>query len=171
MSRESRKPPAKGKKTAKSDPSTRGRAGRGAGKTGPASKGTGRTRQRARPALTGRAAILALVVCVIALSLAYPLREYVMQRAQLAQLQEEREHMEDSVQELEQRSSELSQEEYVEREARTRLHYQYPDEVAYIVVRPDADIDADAEGEPAEPWFSQLWRSVEEADDPRPHAD
>lgn len=171
MSRESRKPPAKGKKAAKSDPSTRGRAGRGAGRTGSASKGTGRTRQRARPALTGRAAILALVVCVIALSLAYPLREYVMQRAQLAQLQEEREHMEDSVRELEQRSSELSQEEYVEREARTRLHYQYPDEIAYIVVRQDADIDADAEGEPDEPWFSQLWRSVEEADDPRPHAD
>ena len=134
-------------------------------------KGAGRTRQRVRPALTGRAAILALVVCVIALSLAYPLREYVVQRAQIAQLQEERAHIEENVEDLEQRSSELSQEEYVEREARTRLHYQYPGETAYIVVRPDADADADAEGEPEEPWFSQLWRSVEEADDPSLHTD
>lgn len=108
---------------------------------------------------------------MIALSLAYPLREYVIQRAQVAQLQEERARMEENVEDLEQRATELSEDEYVEREARTRLHYQYPDETAYIVIRPDADADAEAEGEPEEPWFSQLWRSVEEADDPRPHAD
>ncbi|QRN81813.1 MAG: septum formation initiator family protein, partial [Nocardiopsis sp. BM-2018] len=47
--------------------------------------------------LTSRAAILALVVCAIALSLAYPLREYVMQQAQIAQLQDERARMEENV--------------------------------------------------------------------------
>jgi hypothetical protein len=30
--------------------------------------------------LTGRAAVLAVVICAIALSLAYPIREYVNQR-------------------------------------------------------------------------------------------
>lgn len=117
--------------------------------------------------LTSRAAILALVVCGIALTLAYPLREYVAQRAQVAQLQEERERMEDNVAHLEQRAEELSEDEYVEREARARLHYQYPEETAYIVVRPEDESGTEYEGEPDEPWFTTLWNSVEEADDPR----
>ena len=43
-------------------------------------------RQKTPPAapratrLTGRAAVLAVVICAIALSLAYPIREYVNQR-------------------------------------------------------------------------------------------
>ncbi|MFE3461921.1 septum formation initiator family protein [Nocardiopsis aegyptia] len=125
----------------------------------------GRT-PRVRPTLTSRAAILALVVCVIALSLAYPLREYILQRAQIAQLQEERARMEDSVSELREREAALGEDEYVEQEARTRLHYQYPGETAYIVIRPDTDADAEAEAAPTEPWFTALWRSVDEADSP-----
>lgn len=117
--------------------------------------------------LTSRAAILAVVVCGIALTLAYPLREYVAQRAQVAQLQEERERMEDNVAHLEQRAEELSEDEYVEREARARLHYQYPEETAYIVVRPEDESDAEEEDESEEPWFSTLWGSVGEADNPR----
>ncbi|WP_160050642.1 MULTISPECIES: septum formation initiator family protein [unclassified Nocardiopsis] len=118
--------------------------------------------------LTSRAAILALVVCVIALSLAYPLREYVAQRAQIAELRQERERMEESVGRLRQREEELSRDSYVEREARARLHYQYPDEIAYIVIRPDAEGDAEDEDGPRQPWFLTLWRSVQEADSPPP---
>ncbi|WP_150246207.1 FtsB family cell division protein [Nocardiopsis quinghaiensis] len=118
--------------------------------------------------LTSRAAILALVVCVIALSLAYPLREYVAQRAHIAQLQEEQARMEESVRELREREEELSQESYVEREARVRLHYQYPGETTYIIARPDAEDDAETDTGPSEPWFTSLWRSVEEADSPPP---
>jgi len=41
----------------------------------------------ARPTrLTGRAALLAVVICAIALSLAYPVREYIAQRQQIDQL-------------------------------------------------------------------------------------
>ncbi|MFL1432277.1 MULTISPECIES: FtsB family cell division protein [unclassified Nocardiopsis] len=116
--------------------------------------------------LTSRAAILALVVCVIALSLAYPLREYVAQRAQIAQLQEERARMEENVRDLRSREEALGTDDYVEREARLRLHYQYPGETAYIVVRPEAEDDPGAEAGPGEPWFAALWRSVREADDP-----
>ena len=36
--------------------------------------------------LTGRAALLAVVICAIALSLAYPVREYIAQRQQIDQL-------------------------------------------------------------------------------------
>lgn len=118
--------------------------------------------------LTSRAAILALVVCVIALSLAYPLREYIAQRAQIAQLQDDRARMEASLVELREREQELSRDDYVEREARARLHYQYPGEIAYIVIPPDAEDDGEAETGPSEPWFTTLWRSVEDADSPPP---
>ncbi|RNL82830.1 FtsB family cell division protein [Halostreptopolyspora alba] len=119
---------------------------------------------RPRPTLTSRAAILALVVCGIALSLAYPLREYVLQRAELAQLKEERERTQQNVSELERRHEELREPDRIEREARERLHYQYPDERAYIIV---GDEDEDAREGPAtdsEPWFTRLWKSVQEAD-------
>jgi len=43
-----------------------------------------------RVRLTSRAAVLAVVVCAIALSLAYPVREYIAQRRQIDQLQAER---------------------------------------------------------------------------------
>ncbi|WP_435111450.1 FtsB family cell division protein [Nocardiopsis synnemataformans] len=116
--------------------------------------------------LTSRAAILALVMCVIALSLAYPLREYIAQRAQLAELREERARMEQSVRDLRQREEEMTQDSYVEREARVRLHYQYPGETAYIVIPPDSEDEDEADTGPSEPWFTALWRSVEEADSP-----
>ena len=118
--------------------------------------------------LTSRAAILALVVCAVAMSLAYPLREYVAQRAQIAQLRDERASMEENVLDLRRREQELSQDEYVEREARARLHYQYPGETAYIVIPPDVGDDDETETGPSEPWFTTLWRSVEEADSPPP---
>ena len=44
---------------------------------------------RDRPNLTGRAAMLALVVCMLAISLAYPLREYLAQRSDIGQLRAE----------------------------------------------------------------------------------
>lgn len=163
MSRESEQQRPKAKKAAKAD----GPGRRPARKTGSSGTGTGRT-PRVRPMLTSRAAILALVVCVIALSLAYPLREYIAQRAQLADLREERAHMEQSVQDLRRREEEMSQDSYVEREARVRLHYHYPGETAYIVIPPDSEDDARTDTGPSEPWFTALWRSVEEADSPPP---
>ena len=44
---------------------------------------------RDRPNLTGRAAMLALVVCLLAISLAYPLREYLSQRSDIGHLRAE----------------------------------------------------------------------------------
>ena len=41
---------------------------------------------RGRPRLTSRAAVLAVVMCAIALSLAYPVREYIAQHRQIDQL-------------------------------------------------------------------------------------
>ena len=56
--------------------------------TAPAVRRAGRRHGggRAVHRLTGRAALLAVVICAIALSLAYPVREYIAQRQQIDQL-------------------------------------------------------------------------------------
>ncbi|TDQ54845.1 septum formation initiator family protein [Actinorugispora endophytica] len=125
--------------------------------------GTG-SRPSVRPALTSRAAVLALLVCVIALSLAYPLREYVAQRSEIAQLQDQRARTQETVEELSQRYEELQDPAYIEREARSRLHYRYPGEQAYVVIGGEAP-ETPEDSAPADPWFTQLWKSVLEADE------
>lgn len=155
----------KSQSNTKSARTSAGKAGtppRASGKGGGGNSSSGP--DRPRPTLTSRAAILALVVCAIALSLAYPLREYVLQRAELAQLKEERERTQQSVNELEQRHEELQDPDHIEREARERLHYQYPGERAYVIVG-DGDEDAGEDSAAdSEPWFTRLWKSVQEAD-------
>ncbi|MFC4867411.1 septum formation initiator family protein [Streptomonospora arabica] len=144
-------------------------AGGGSGSRAPAGRGgapSGSGGGRTRPAFTSRAAILALVICVIALSLAYPLREYLAQRARIAELREEKAQTEQAVADLQERSKQLKNPAYIEREARTRLHYQYPGERAYVVVSDSDDQDADAAAGSGEPWFTRLWKSVLEADSP-----
>ncbi|GAA2010718.1 septum formation initiator family protein [Nocardiopsis rhodophaea] len=127
---------------------------------------------RIRPALTSRAAILGLVICVIALSLAYPLREYVTQRAEIARLQEQRNSAQDSVSELKKRKEQLQDPAYIEREARTRLHYQYPGERAYVVIPADrGEQTDDGDAASSEPWFTKLWKSVKGADEAGSTAD
>src|ERR671923_194422 len=96
--------------------------------------------RRARPgrrggtALTGRAAILAVVMCAIALSLAYPVREYIAQRQEIAELEHKEAVARREVEELQQRKQQLGDTSYIEREARRRLHYCMPGERCYIVL-------------------------------------
>ena len=54
---------------------------------GPGGRAGGRGPAAARPRLTSRAAVLAVVICAIALSLAYPVREYIAQHRQIDQLE------------------------------------------------------------------------------------
>ena len=64
----------------------------------------------ARPTrLTGRAALLAVVICAIALSLAYPVREYIAQRQQIDQLLALQQANAAQVQALEQENGRLTQ--------------------------------------------------------------
>ncbi|MFI0351496.1 septum formation initiator family protein [Actinomadura sp. 9N407] len=123
--------------------------------------------RRGNPALTSRAAILAVVVCAIALSLAYPVREYVAQRQQIAELKQQERVARKRVDELTQRKQQLGEESYIKREATRRLHYCEPGVKCYIVLdggggdeqRPQRDGTGSKP-----PWYETLWRSVEAAD-------
>ena len=84
--------------------------------------------------LTGRAAVLAVVICAIALSLAYPVREYIAQRQQIDYMVAQQQTMLAQVKSLEAQQARLSSRRAVRR-------------MKMIV-----------------PWYSKLWQSVQQAD-------
>ena len=89
---------------------------------------------RPRPRFTSRAAVLVVVVCAIALSLAYPVREYIAQRQQIDQLLALQQTTAAEVQALQEEKGKLSQTWYVEREAEDQLHMCFPRDTCYAVV-------------------------------------
>ncbi|GAA4224880.1 hypothetical protein GCM10022254_05430 [Actinomadura meridiana] len=126
--------------------------------------------RRGNPALTSRAAILAVVMCAIALSLAYPVREYIAQRREISDLRSQEAAARRQVEILSQRKQQLGEKSYIEREATRRLHYCRPDVKCYIVLDGDGGTGRQAGTGGATsrpPWYEALWRSVEEADRPR----
>jgi cell division protein FtsB len=122
----------------------------------------------ARPTqLTGRAALLAVVICAIALSLAYPVREYIAQRQQIDQLLALQQANAAQVQALEQQEGKLTQTWYVEQQAEDQLHMCFPREQFYEIVsgRSAQAASAKAKQHPAtSPWYATLWQSVQRAD-------
>ncbi len=122
-----------------------------------------------RRRLTGRAAILAVVLCAIVLSLAAPLREYLAQRSRIADLRAENQAMRQRISELEQRKRKLNDPEHIKRLARERLHFHMPGRTNYIVIDGPDGVEDATERARAEarqrPWFVNLWSSVQEADE------
>lgn len=125
--------------------------------------------ERPRANLTGRAAMLALVVCMLAISLAYPLREYLSQRSDIGEYRARVAEQERRVAELRKARDRWEDPTYVEAQARERLRYVMPGETSYVVLEADEAPAPDGviEKEPAEaersPWFTDLWHSVEAA--------
>ncbi|MEV7965414.1 septum formation initiator family protein [Sphaerisporangium sp. NPDC088356] len=120
-----------------------------------------------RPQLTGRAAILAVVVCAIAMSLAYPVREYVAQRRQIAQLEKQQAQALKDLQELGERSKRLDDPAYIRQQARARLHYCGVGEKCYVVLDLSKKAKRPKAGSPPQaraPWYQTLWESIEAAD-------
>jgi cell division protein FtsB len=126
---------------------------------------------RSRTNLTGRAAVLALVVCLLAISLAYPLREYLAQRGDIGDYRSRVAAQEKSVADLRAQQKRWQDPAYVERQARARLHFVMPGETAYVVLGPEEAPAPGADGVvPSQPrpvrrspWFTDLWRTVEVA--------
>jgi cell division protein FtsL len=115
--------------------------------------------------LTGRAALLAVVICAIALSLAYPVREYIAQRQQIDQLLAQQQTTAAQVHDLQQQSTRLSQQWYIEQQARDQLHMCFPDQSCYVVVTSGSAKAAAARPQAAaSPWYGKLWTSVQQAD-------
>ena len=115
--------------------------------------------------LTGRAALLAVVICAIALSLAYPVREYIAQRQQIDQLLATQQSTSAQVKNLRAEQQRYADPAYIEQQARDQLHMCFPTEKCYVIIGNSAVPDATPQQAHADaPWYTRLWQSVKKAD-------
>jgi cell division protein FtsB len=171
------------------DRRTPGRRPRSPGRSGPTAAGRperkraerdrvatvarARAEERHRSRLTGRAAILVLVLAVLAVSYASSLRAYLQQRDQIDALETQIAERESSISELEREKERWDDPAYVMQEARKR-GYVVPGETPYVVV--DADGAPLTEAELDDPssvgegdsrtWYADVWTSVKVAGNP-----
>ncbi|MGW1893173.1 FtsB family cell division protein [Streptomyces sp. NPDC002004] len=122
-------------------------------------------RQARRSRLTGRAAILVLVFCSMVVAIAYPMREYVSQRAEIADLRRQQERERQRVEELRDEKARWQDDSYARQRIRDRLHYVMPGETGYTVVDPEAaHRTRTTQGAADRPWYSNVWDGVDKAD-------
>jgi cell division protein FtsB len=120
-----------------------------------------------RVSLTGRAAILGIVLLVLGISFAYPLRNWFAQRAEVAGLQAQIAEQQRSVKDLEHQIARWNDPAYVQAVARERLHFVLPGETLFVVLddeeddatTPQTEVLAEASGQ----WWQRLWTTVEQA--------
>jgi len=115
--------------------------------------------------LTSRAAVLAVVICAIALSLAYPVREFMAQRQQIDQLVAQRQTMLMQVKNLQAQQARLADRSYIEQLARQELDMCFPGTRCYVIEGSQPLING-TRPQPSgpEPWYAKLWQSVRQAD-------
>ncbi len=78
--------------------------------------------------------MLIVVVCAIALSLAYPVREYLAQLRQIDQLKAQQTQITAQLRQLKAQRRELASPAYVEQQARDRLHMCLPAQTCYVII-------------------------------------
>jgi cell division protein FtsB len=122
-------------------------------------------RQARRSRLTGRAALLALVLCSLIVALAYPIRQYVSQRAEIADLERQQERARARVEQLRDLKARWQDDAYAKQQIRERLHYVLPGETGYVVIDPDAAKQSRTNlGAAARPWYANVWDGVDKSD-------
>jgi cell division protein FtsB len=110
-----------------------------------------------------------LVLCAIALSVAFPLRNYLQQRTELAQAVSTQQALEQQRDELQARKSALSDPDYIAAEARRRLQYVSPGDTVFVGHAPAgaaADQAAAAAAASDQPWYGNLWATLSESGTP-----
>ncbi len=122
---------------------------------------------------TTRAALLALVLCAIVLTLAYPAREYLAQHRQISQLASQVASDKKDLAALKVAGQRAIDPTYIEQQARIRLHMQRPGDVVFqlpppVVAKPGKQTAGSVHtpvlpGRSTQPWYSQLYRSTVES--------
>ncbi|MEU1788048.1 septum formation initiator family protein [Streptomyces sparsogenes] len=121
--------------------------------------------RRRRNRLTGRAALLALVVCSLVVALAYPMRQYISQRSDISDQRRQAQKEREDVKKLREEKARLQDPAYIEQQARERLHFTRPGETGYSVVDGGGETERSSDqGAAGRPWYSNLWDSVDAAD-------
>ncbi|WP_328386436.1 septum formation initiator family protein [Streptomyces sp. NBC_00400] len=124
-----------------------------------------RARPPRRNRLTGRAALLALVMCSLVVALAYPIRQYVSQRSDIADQRRKAQDAGAALDRLREQKARWQDPDYVRQQARRHLHYLMPGETGYIVQDGSAAGLAPKGPQAAQrPWYENLWDTVDAAD-------
>lgn len=117
-----------------------------------------------------RAAILAVVVCVLTLTIAGPVRTYFSQRTEQQQLAAAESQLRSQIANLEQQKGKLADPAYIAAQARERLGFVMPGDTPYQVQLPDGALVPAAPPAPPptahtnQPWYTALWHTI--ADQP-----
>jgi cell division protein FtsB len=119
--------------------------------------------------LTGRAAVLAVVLVGLALSYVFPLRVYLAQQAEISQLRAQQAEQQVHVDELAAEAALWEDDDYIRIQARKRLYFGEPGEILLIPLWGDEQepletgLDPDETPTPPDPWWDTLWSSVRTA--------
>ena len=122
-----------------------------------------------RNKLTGRAALLALVLCALVVALAYPMRQYIAQRSDIADQRRAAQQAKARVDQFREQKARWQDPQYVRAQAREHLHFVLPGETGYNVASPTPTGDAAAhhatnDAAAHRPWYDNLWDSVDQTD-------
>ncbi|MFI1990176.1 septum formation initiator family protein [Actinoplanes sp. NPDC020271] len=132
---------------------------------GPAARRTDAPRPRA---LTSRATILLAVFVVLALAYTYPIRVYLQQESEIAQLKRSQAEQSGEIAKTAAELEKWNDQEYIRIQARKDLYYVRRGEAPLLVITasPGASRDADPKAPAAVPdrWYDTLWNSVRAAD-------
>ncbi|MDJ1138283.1 FtsB family cell division protein [Streptomyces iconiensis] len=127
-----------------------------------------RVRAPRKSKLTGRAALLALVLCSLVVALAYPTRQYVSQRSEIADQRRQAERAREQVHKLQEQRARWQDPAYAERQAREHLHFVRPDETGFTLRDGTADTRRPLDRRPANrAWYENLWDGLDTADQAR----
>src|SRR4051794_38336446 len=133
--------------------------------------------ERPRSRLTGRAAVLVLVLAVLTVSYASSLRAYLQQRAHIGELKSQIAEREANIDDLEREKQRWDDPAYVKAQARARFGYLMPGEAGFEVIGPDGKpLEAQASlNDPSDviktvpkAWWTAAWESMELAGNPPP---
>jgi len=118
--------------------------------------------------LTGRAVLLAAVVVLMVLSLAYPLQRYLAQQAAIERLEGENRAAQQRVEDLRIHVDQLDDPSYIQTQAQSRLQYVMPGDLLYVIDDSGTAQQVLGQDEPMEdgprPWFERVLASIETAD-------
>jgi cell division protein FtsB len=127
-----------------------------------------------RSRLTGRAAVLVLVVSALLVSYASSLRAHLDQRSHISALQRSIDRSERDIEELRREKQRWSDPAYVEAQARARFAFGFPGEIGYQVLDVDGSpLDAGSsleqpveEGDGRPEWWESTLASLDAAEQP-----
>lgn len=104
-------------------------------------------------------------MCSLVVALAYPIRQYISQRSDIADQRRKAQDAGAELERLREQKARWQDPAYVRQQARRHLHYVMPGETGYTVQDGSGSAAAPKGPQAAQrPWYENLWSAVDAAD-------